>query len=159
MTLSWPLLAGLVAMALVAWFWLDSLRAREQANGAAMEACRRLGLQFLDGTVAFARLRPVRGMDGRLTFRRSYVFDYTADSIARRQGFVVISGARVESVGFAQDAAAPTQAAPAEPRREPTPPGHPVTFGNVYDLESWRRRTPRRPPAPEDRPDDGATGR
>jgi hypothetical protein len=35
------------------------------------------------------------------------VFDYTASSIERRQGFVVLMGERVESVGFAQDQVAP----------------------------------------------------
>ena len=46
------------------------------------------------------RLWPVRGYGGRLTLRRTYVFDYTADSVARRQGFVVLLGTKVESVGF-----------------------------------------------------------
>jgi hypothetical protein len=31
------------------------------------------------------------------------VFDYTANSIERRQGFVVLGGHRVESVGYAPD--------------------------------------------------------
>ena len=62
----------------VLWFWQDSLAARESANAAAMEACSGLGLQFLDGTVAFARVALIREA-GRLKLRRTYVFDYTAN--------------------------------------------------------------------------------
>jgi hypothetical protein len=102
MELGWSALALLCLAGLIAWFWQDSLAARESANAAAMEACQRLGLQFLDGTAAFARLSPVRE-SGRLKLRRTYVFDYTANSIERRQGFVVLIGSRVESVGYAPD--------------------------------------------------------
>ncbi len=52
------------------WFLRDSLAARERANAAAMEACQRLSLQFLDGTVAFARLSFVRE-HGQLAIRRT----------------------------------------------------------------------------------------
>ncbi len=100
MQLGWGLLTVILLAAAVLWFWQDSLAARESANAAAMEACKRLSLQFLDGTVAFARLALVR-VDGRLKLRRTYVFDYTAKSIERRQGFVLLTGHRVESVGYA----------------------------------------------------------
>src|SRR5882724_7847428 len=91
---------GLVCVAAVfVWFWQDGLRAREAANAAAMAACERMGLQFLDGTAAFARLRFAREA-GRLRLRRTYVFDYTAQSIERRQGFAILLGMQVEYVGF-----------------------------------------------------------
>ena len=56
----WPILAWLGAMLAAAWFWHDSLGARERANLAAEEACRGTGARLLDGTVAFSALRPVR---------------------------------------------------------------------------------------------------
>jgi Protein of unknown function (DUF3301) len=102
MELGWGLLTLLILAAAALWFWQDSLAARESANVAAMEACTRLGLQFLDGTVAFARLSLARER-GRLKLRRTYVFDYTATSIERRQGFVLLTGNRVESVGYAAE--------------------------------------------------------
>lgn len=163
MELGWGALLLIVATASVIWFVQDSLAARERANGAAMEACERLSLQFLDGTVAFARLSFTREQ-GRLALRRTYVFDYTANSIERRQGFVILLGRRVESVGYA----------PGEERRgQPQPP--PVTLSvsatftpaapdspppaprqlesaQVFDLADWRarRRTPeqQQPPSP-----------
>jgi hypothetical protein len=106
MELGWVGLVALTIAGAAAWFWQDSLAARESANAAAIEACNWLSLQFLDGTVAFARLSFTREA-GWLTLRRTYVFDYTANSIERRQGFVLLMGRRVESVGYAPGDAHP----------------------------------------------------
>src|SRR5678816_772622 len=138
MQLGWGLLTMLILAAAVLWFWQDSLAARESANAAAMEACRRLGLQFLDGTVAFARLALVREA-GWLKLRRTYVFDYTATSIERRQGFVLLTGRRVESIGYAPG---DTQADAALVRPESVAPrsnGH-EGDDKVLQLRDWRER-------------------
>jgi hypothetical protein len=108
MDLTWGALALICTAALLAWFWQDSLAAREAANSAALDACQQLGLQFLDGTVAFSRLSLTRE-HGRLRLRRTYIFDYTANSIERRQGFVVLTGRRVDTVGYARDEAVRAQ--------------------------------------------------
>ena len=100
MELSWSLLLLLVTMLLIAWFWHDSLGARESANRAALEACQGTGASLLDGTVSFARLQPVRIAGGSLQLRRTYVFDYTRDGATRQQGFVVLTGRSVDSVGL-----------------------------------------------------------
>jgi hypothetical protein len=149
MELGWGALVLLVVAAAIVWFMQDSLAAREQANAAAMEACQRLSLQFLDGTVAFARLSFARE-HGWLTFRRTYVFDYTANSIERRQGFVILVGRRVESVGYAPgeerrqvqqppvtlSASATFTVAPAAPPPAPRQ----VESAKVFDLADWRER-------------------
>ena len=100
MELSWSLLALLVAMLAAAWFWHDSLRARERANVVATDACRSSGAALLDGTVAFRKIEAVRGAGGAPGLRRTYVFDYTTDGVTRRQGFVVLTGRIVDSVGL-----------------------------------------------------------
>jgi len=150
MELGWSSLALICLAAACAWFWQDSLAARESANAAAMEACQRLGLQFLDGTAAFARLSLTRE-SGWLRFRRTYVFDYTANSIERRQGFVVLTGRRVESVGYARSE---------ESRLQQARPAPPLIEGSrVLHLDEWRSLAPKpeadaaAPPAqPEGRP-------
>jgi hypothetical protein len=90
----------LAAMLTVAWFWHDSLGARESANAAAIETCQGTGATLLDGTVAFRRLQAVRGYGGTLELRRTYVFDYTRDGVTRQEGFVVLTGRHVDSVGL-----------------------------------------------------------
>lgn len=99
----WFALILTIAALLAAWTWHATLRAREHANFVAAETCRKLNVQFLDGTVAFTRMRPVRDLSGRLTLRRSYVFDYTEDGVTRRQGFVILRGRDLEAVGLAPD--------------------------------------------------------
>ena len=83
MELSWSLLLLCIAFSGFALFWHDALGARE-----------------LDGTVAFRSIKVVRGVGGRLAFERTYVFDYTLDGNTRQQGFVVMFGQRVETIGL-----------------------------------------------------------
>jgi hypothetical protein len=55
---------------------------------------------LLDGTVAFRRIEAVRVLGGTLGLRRTYVFDYTRDGATRQQGFVVVTGRNVDSIGL-----------------------------------------------------------
>ena len=100
MELSWSLLLLLLAITAFAVFWNDALSTRERANDAARETCASTGGALLDGTVAFCKLKVVRGVGGRLTFERTYVFDYTLDGDTRRQGCIVMFGRRVDSIGL-----------------------------------------------------------
>jgi hypothetical protein len=136
MEFGWPALALLIAAGLLAWFWQDSLAARERANTAAIEACGRLSLQFLDGTVAFARIQILRGSASPFVFRRTYVFDYTADSIERRQGFVIMTGRRIDSVGYARGEELRAKPAAAE---QPVNIQH-LPAANVLSIDEWRAR-------------------
>jgi len=143
MQLGWSTLGLILIAAAVVWFWQSSLAAREHANRAALDACERLSLQFLDGTVAFARMSIVRNSAGRIALQRTYIFDYTADSIERRQGFVVLTGLHVDSIGYAPGETA--RRAPPAPR----PPEPPIDIGpapsNVMKLDDWRDRRRQQP--------------
>ena len=90
--------SALAVLVGAAWFWLDSLRARERAVAAGRAACARYGLQFLDETVAFVRLRPARDEDGRLRLRRTYAFEFSDTGDNRRQGMIVTLGGEVARV-------------------------------------------------------------
>jgi hypothetical protein len=89
------------ALCAVVWFWHASMSARERANRAAQEACERLRLVLLDGTVAITRLWLRRDEHGRLRMERSYGFEYSDDGRRRLRGFVIMLGSRVDSVGLA----------------------------------------------------------
>lgn len=93
----WELLALAIALA-GAWLWIDSLRAREHAVAAGRAACARYGVQLLDETVAFTRLRLARDDHGRLRLRRTYVFEFSETGDNRRQGAIVMLGARLEDL-------------------------------------------------------------
>lgn len=93
--MEWLLLAAVIAGA---WFWADSMRARETALASSRDACGRAGLQLLDDTVALAALRIVRNEHGGLALRRVYVFEFTDTGDNRRQGSVVLLRASTSSV-------------------------------------------------------------
>lgn len=96
-----PLVVIAIIVLGLIWFWHASMTARENANGAAREACERLRLVMLDGTVSIARLWLKRDLDGRLRVERTYGFEYTDDGLRRLRGFVVTLGPRIVSVGLA----------------------------------------------------------
>ncbi|MGO9514633.1 MAG: DUF3301 domain-containing protein [Steroidobacteraceae bacterium] len=95
------LLFGAGVLSVAYKVWQNSLDAREAANRIARETCSRAVVQFLDGTVAFAGLRLRRDSRGRRRVLRTYTFDYTSDGFERAQGFIVLSGRRLEAVGLA----------------------------------------------------------
>jgi hypothetical protein len=90
--------AAIIAALAVAWLWNDSLRARERAVAAGRAACGRYGLQFLDETVAFVKLRPARDEEGRLRLRRTYAFEFSDTGDNRREGVIVTLGGELADV-------------------------------------------------------------
>ena len=78
--------------------WIDSLRARERAVEAGRSACKRYALQFLDDTVSFARLARAREDEGQLRIRRTYTFEFSDTGNNRRNGAIVMLGARVHDL-------------------------------------------------------------
>ena len=85
------ILALLLLGACVA-LWIDALRARESALEAGRDACERYGVQLLDDTVAFARLRLARDENGRLGLERRYHFEFSENGTNRRSGVILVHG-------------------------------------------------------------------
>ena len=81
-------LAGILAAAAVAWFVLDSLRARERAVAHGRRACERGEVLFLDDTVQCVRTRFARNDEGRFALRRRYLFEFSETGNNRRQGVI-----------------------------------------------------------------------
>ncbi len=88
-------ITGLLLAAAGVWFWMDSLKAREIGIGEARAACASERLQLLDDTVAVEVIRFARSHEGRLTFRRTYGFEYSDTGNNRRHGYVTLIGREV----------------------------------------------------------------
>jgi hypothetical protein len=93
-------LAAIALLLAAGYLWVDSLRAREHAVTAGREACARYGVQLLDETVAFSRLRLARDAAGRIRLRRTYVFEFSETGDNRRHGAIVMLGAKLEDLQF-----------------------------------------------------------
>ena len=96
-------LLPLLLLGLGAWFWLDSLRAKEIACGISRETCQRLGVQFLDDTVVLQRLRVRRNDAGHLRLLRTYQFDYTDTGTLRHKGTISLLGIDLERLVVGAD--------------------------------------------------------
>ena len=81
-----------------AWYWLDSMRAREIACALCEQACAGAGVQFLDETVALKRLWLRRDREGRLRLCRRYGFEFSITGESRRAGFVMLCGTELEAL-------------------------------------------------------------
>jgi len=88
----------LLFLAVLSWFWMNSIRAKEIAMHASASACQQIEAQFLDQTASLKKIQLVRNHAGRLGFERMYSFDFSRDRQSRLKGLVVIKGHIVEKV-------------------------------------------------------------
>lgn len=88
----------LLLLAAAAWFWNDSLRARDRVIATCARLCNEVGVQFLDQTVVLSGLKLQRGDSGSLEFARRYAFEFSGTGTDRWKGYALVSGARVEAV-------------------------------------------------------------
>ena len=79
-------------------FWIDSLQARERALAAGRSACQRYGVQLLDETVQFVKLRLARDDAGRMRLLRSYKFEFSDTGDNRRHGAIVMLGGELQDM-------------------------------------------------------------
>lgn len=91
-------LIALIIIAALIWFWSDSLKARERMTSTCSRICSDMHLQFLDETVALARLRLSRAASGRLTWQRTYAFEFSESGSDRWRGRARLAGRKVELV-------------------------------------------------------------
>jgi len=89
---------ALAVLAGAALLWADSLRARERAVRAGRDACTRYGLQFLDETVSFARMRLARDDEGHVKIARTYTFEFSDTGNNRRDGAIVMLGGELQDL-------------------------------------------------------------
>lgn len=94
------MLLPIITLALLVWFWADSLRAREHALRACAKACKEINAQLLDETVALRRLRITRDHNGQAAWLRTYRFEYTFNGAQRLFGSAVLRGRAVETVAI-----------------------------------------------------------
>jgi len=88
----------LLMLAVLGWFWYDSMHTLEIARNAGRRACDDAHVQFLDDTVAGIALALVRNNSGRRVLRRTYRFEFSDTGDSRLEGQLIVLGGKVESV-------------------------------------------------------------
>ena len=90
-------LMPLLLLMLAAWAWLDGARAREFATVLVRRHCENRGLQFLDETVALARMGLRWTRDG-LRLRRMFRFEFSLEGAGRHTGYILMLGMHLERI-------------------------------------------------------------
>ena len=72
-------------------------RAREFATSLVQRYCGNRNMQFLDGTVALARMG-IRWTPSGLRIRRMYRFDFSLEGTGRRTGYILMLGTSLELI-------------------------------------------------------------
>jgi len=88
----------LLFLSLLAWFWMNTIRAKEIAMQASAVACQQINAQFLDQTASLKKIHLIRNKTGRLGFERTYSFDFSPDRENRRKGLVTVHGHAIKQV-------------------------------------------------------------
>ena len=83
----------------IAWFWLDSSRAREFAVEICRQASEKYGVQFLDESVVLSNLG-IRWPEQGIRLRRVYNFDFSRDGAERLSGKIALIGIELEFLDF-----------------------------------------------------------
>lgn len=82
----------------IGWFWWDSRGAAERAIQAVKNHCERTGVNLLNDTVAWKKIRLKRNRSGRVQIERTYFFEFASDLQQRYRGEIVMLGQQVKSV-------------------------------------------------------------
>lgn len=89
---------ALIVLGAVYLGWRDSMRARERAVAVCRALCARHNVQFLDETVALARMGFRRDPSRGLRLHRVYEFEFSAEGHSRTHGSIALTGDRVDFV-------------------------------------------------------------
>lgn len=87
----------MAVLGFLAWFWLDSLRAREIATAITTQWCKKHGAQLLDQTVSLSNIRWVRNTRLPGHWLRHYRFFYAIGGTDRRRGHIDMLGMQMHA--------------------------------------------------------------
>lgn len=89
---------GIIGLSGLLYYWSQAKQNQEVAYQAARQHCRMLGLQMLDDYVALQHLQLQRQPNGKLNWRRTYQFEFSATGAERYQGNIILLGSRIQSI-------------------------------------------------------------
>ena len=91
-------LTFLFALAILVWFWQNSLRLREIAIHKCKISCRTMNLQLLDETVALHKVSIARDSHHKLKLLRRYNFEFSLEGHDRYEGSITFMGQGIDHI-------------------------------------------------------------
>jgi uncharacterized protein DUF3301 len=82
----------IMALTLIIWFWLSSMKINETARVIGAKICRENNVQFLDETVHLSSMKLGKNNYGQIKLLRKYKFEFTNSEYHRYSGEIVLSG-------------------------------------------------------------------
>ena len=79
-------------------YWIDTIVVKEIACRHGKNECLRLGVTFLDATVAITKTRLKRNKSGTVKFAREYNFEFSSDGVRRYAGSIYMLGKTLMSL-------------------------------------------------------------
>ena len=74
------------------FYWIDTIATKEIACRYGLNECNKLGVTFLDSTVAITKTRLRRNQNGSVKFARDYSFEFSSDGVRRYSGTIKMLG-------------------------------------------------------------------
>lgn len=87
----------LLAIAIGAWLWFDTVGARDQAVERGRDLAERWNLQLLDETVSCSRIWFARNHKGHMQLMRTYEFEVSTNGVDRMECNLVLLGRQLQS--------------------------------------------------------------
>ena len=88
----------LFALAILVWFWQNSLRFREYAIHKSRISCKTMDLQLLDETVALHKITIARDNRNQAKLLRRYQFEFSINGHDRYQGSITFLGQGIDHI-------------------------------------------------------------
>ena len=79
-------------LALLIWFWLESMKVNEIARFMGAKKCQENNVQFLDDTVHISSVRIGKNSYGQINLLRKYEFEFTNSELHRYSGELSMLG-------------------------------------------------------------------
>ncbi|RLA05689.1 MAG: DUF3301 domain-containing protein [Gammaproteobacteria bacterium] len=89
---------AILLLVAIAWFWWESRGVAEMAIRVARRSCDSSGVQLLNDTVGWEKVRLKRNDQGRMQVQRTYFFEFSTDIERRYKGVIVMLGKRLSRV-------------------------------------------------------------
>ena len=91
-------LTFMFALAILVWFWQNSLRLREFAINKCKTSCKTMDLQLLDETVALHKISISKDKRNLIKLLRRYHFEFSLDGYDRYEGSITFLGQNVDHI-------------------------------------------------------------